>query len=153
MGGSPRVMMSQSTDGGTSFSPRIAVDNGTRTPEADGFGYFWNVGRDNNNARHPQIMPTLNCTVPTGGTSGCLLSYWESRTAPLTAGPDPNNPSQTVLAIGGYHRLMDFRGALLNTNGTVAKSFQISRYPYRPHTTLLNRMAQRDPRLSTTSLA
>ncbi|HEY2149600.1 MAG TPA: hypothetical protein VGH34_02260, partial [Vicinamibacterales bacterium] len=121
-GGSPQVMLTSSADGGTTWSPRSAVDIGPRTSEPDGQGYFWNVGRDNNNA-HPQLMPSIACAA-----GACMVTYWESRTSALTA----NN------WIGGYHRIMDLRGALLNADGTVAgRSFQISRYPYRTGTRLV----------------
>ena len=121
-GGSPRIMLTRSSDGGTTWSVRKAFDIAPRTAELDGQGFFWNVGRDNNLA-HPQLMPSIAC-----GAGQCMVTYWESRTAGLTA----NN------WIGGYQRLMDLRGALLNADGTVAgRSFQISRYPYRPGTRLV----------------
>ncbi|HET6956270.1 MAG TPA: HYR domain-containing protein, partial [Vicinamibacterales bacterium] len=121
-GGSPRVMVTSSKDGGATWSARKAFDIAPRTAEPDGQGYFWNVGRDNNNA-HPQLMPSIACAA-----GSCMVTYWESRTSALTA----NN------WIGGYHRIMDLRGALLNADGTVAgRSFQISRYPYRTGTRLV----------------
>jgi hypothetical protein len=121
-GGSPRIMLTRSSDGGTTWSVRKAFDIAPRTAEVDGQGFFWNVGRDNN-AAHPQLMPSISC-----GAGQCMVTYWESRTSGLTA----NN------WIGGYQRLMDLRGALLNADGTVAgRSFQISRYPYRPGTRLV----------------
>ena len=121
-GGSPRVMLTSSKDGGATWSARKAFDISPRTAEPDGQGYFWNVGRDNNNA-HPQLMPSIACAA-----GSCMVTYWESRTSALSA----NN------WIGGYHRIMDLRGALLNADGTVAgRSFQISRYPYRTGTRLV----------------
>ena len=68
LGGSPRVMMTSSKDGGTTWTARKALDNGPRTPESDGLGYFWNVGRDNN-AAHPQLMPAIAC-----GAGQCLVN-------------------------------------------------------------------------------
>src|SRR5262249_34401355 len=97
-GGSPRVMLTSSTDGGNTWSARKAFDISARTAEPDGQGYFWNVGRDNNGA-HPQLMPSIACSA-----GSCMVTYWESRTAALTANS----------WIGGYHRIMDLRGALLN---------------------------------------
>jgi hypothetical protein len=121
-GGSPRVMLTASTDGGTSWSTRKALDTGARTAEPDGKGFFWSVGRDNN-AAHPQLMPSIAC-----GSGQCMVTYWESRTTALSGNG----------WIGGYHRIMDLRGAALNANGTVAgRSFQISRYPYRTGTKLV----------------
>ncbi len=132
-GGSPRIVLMYTRDDGATWlpQPRRAVDIGVRTPEANGLGYFFHVGRDDNNA-HPQLMPSLSC-----GAGQCLLTYWESRTAALS----PANRW-----IGGYHRLMDLRGAILDANGIVTRSFQISRYPYRPDTTLVtaNGMRQED---------
>src|SRR5262249_11217889 len=117
----PRIMLTSSTDGGTTWSVRKAFDIAARTAEPDGQGFFWSVGRDNN-AAHPQLMPSIAC-----GAGQCMVTYWESRTGALTA----NN------WIGGYQRLMDLRGAALNADGTVAgRSFQISRYPYRSGTRL-----------------
>jgi hypothetical protein len=81
-----------------------------------------NVGRYNN-VTHPQLMPGIAC-----GSGQCLVTYWESRTSALSANG----------WIGGYHRLMDLRGASLQANGTVGRSFQISRYPYRPGTKLVD---------------
>ena len=125
-GGSPRVMLTTSTDGGTTWSTRKAFDIGTRTEEPQGQGYFWNVGRDNNNA-HPQLMPSIAC-----GAGQCMVTYWESRTWALTANG----------WIGGYHRIMDLRGVALNAQGAIAgRSFQISRYPYRTGTRLFNVVA------------
>jgi HYR domain len=125
-GGSPRIMLTRSSDGGATWSARKAFDIAARTAEPDGQGFFWNVGRDNN-AAHPQLMPSVAC-----GAGRCMVTYWESRTSALTA----NN------WIGGYQRLMDLRGAILNADGTVAgRSFQISRYPYRPGTRLVEVVA------------
>jgi hypothetical protein len=121
-GGSPRIMLTRSGDGGATWSARKAFDIAARTPELDGQGFFWNVGR-HDNAAHPQMMPSIAC-----GAGQCMVTYWESRTSALTA----NN------WIGGYQRLMDLRGAMLNADGTVAgRSFQISRYPYRSGTRLV----------------
>jgi hypothetical protein len=122
LGGSPRIMMTASKDGGATWTTRKALDNGARTPEADGLGYFWNVGRDNN-AAHPQLMPSIAC-----GAGQCLVTYWESRTSALSANG----------WIGGYHRIMDLRGASLKADGTLGRSLQLSRYPYRPGTKLVD---------------
>jgi len=125
-GGSPRIMLTRSTDGGTTWSARKAFDIAARSQEPDGQGFFWNVGRDNS-AAHPQLMPSIAC-----GAGRCMVTYWESRTSALTANA----------WIGGYQRLMDLRGAILNADGTVTgRSFQISRYPYRPGTRLVEVVA------------
>jgi hypothetical protein len=121
-GGSPRIMLTSSRDGGATWTARTAFDNGIRNVEPDGLGYFWSVGRSDNNA-HPQLMPAIAC-----GAGQCLVTYWESRTPSLTANG----------WIGGYNRLMDLRGAALNADGSIARSFQISRYPYRPGTRLID---------------
>ncbi len=93
------------------------ADAGARRP-----GLFLERRRDNN-AAHPQLMPAIAC-----GAGQCLVTYWESRTSALSANG----------WIGGYHRMMDLRGASLKADGTLGRSFQISRYPYRPGTKLVD---------------
>jgi hypothetical protein len=116
-GGTPRIVMT-ARGSKPSWSARKAVDNATRTAEPDGLGYFFNVGRSDTNA-HPQVMPSLTCVA-----GYCLLTYYESRSAALTVGANPG-------WIGGYSRLLDLRGALIDSNLTIARSFQVSRYPYK----------------------
>ncbi len=121
-GGSPRIVMTSRGAKSTSWTARKAIDNGPRTSDGDGLGYFFSVGRSDT-AAHPQVMPSLACI---GGS--CLLTYYESRTASLTGGTFPG-------WVGGYSRVLDLRGALVTPNLTVARSFQISRYPYKAGST------------------
>src|SRR5581483_5842569 len=82
-GGSPRIVMTSRGAKSTSWTARKAIDNGPRTSDGDGLGYFFSVGRSDT-AAHPQVMPSLACI---GGS--CLLTYYESRTASLTGGTFP----------------------------------------------------------------
>jgi hypothetical protein len=114
--GTPRIVMTAFAPKSQSWSARKAIDNGPRTVESTGLGYFFSLGRSDTSA-HPQVMPSLSCAA-----GYCLLTYYESRTASLTP----------TLAgwVGGYQRVMDLRGALITSTVTVARSFQVSRYPY-----------------------
>lgn len=116
-GGTPRIVMTSRGATSSSWTARKAVDNGIRPVESNALGYFFTVGRSDSNA-HPQVMPSLSCAA-----GYCLMTYYESRTASLT----PLLPGW----VGGYQRVLDVRGALINSNLTVARSFQVSRYPYK----------------------
>jgi len=117
-GGTPRIVLTSRGPKSSSWTPRRAIDNGTRVPEAPGLGYFFDTGRADATA-HPQVMPSLSCA---GGV--CLLTYLESRAPGLTAGDNPG-------WIGGYSRVMDLRAAVLDSSVNVFRSFQVSRYPYK----------------------
>ncbi len=121
------MVLKYSKDGGSTWLPtaggRRAIDIAPRQVEPDGLGYFFWAGRTQGDvSAHPQLMPAVAC-----GGGQCMVTYWESRQAGVTT---------TTGRISGYTRLMDLRGALLDATGQVTRSFQISRYPYRPETIL-----------------
>ena len=133
---SPKVVMVYSKDGGSTWSDRLVIaDN--HGPSPSGLGYFnpdgFPVG--------PQIQPRLSCAP--GDPNQCLAIFFESRpyAQPWSnpANPSDWDPATGLSAdgfIGGYDRVMDVRGVLIDAPIAGAPvfnpSFQISRYSYRP---------------------
>jgi hypothetical protein len=122
--GSPRIVWKYSTDGGATWSQRraIAMDHRASPP---GLGHFNPAAQ----ATGPQLLPSVACAA--GTPNRCLLSYYESR--PYA----PANPATGLSAngwVGGYDRVLDLRGVLIDARSTpvVNPSFQVSRYSYRP---------------------
>ncbi len=132
----PKVVLIYSTDGGINWSDRMVVAP-THPSAPSGLGYFnpegFPVG--------PQIQPRMSCTA--GDPNQCLAIFLESRPY-AEPWSDPANPSDwdpyTGLSadgfIGGYDRVMDVRGVLIDAPiggaPVLNPSFQISRYSYRP---------------------
>ena len=135
-GEGPKVVLIYSTDGGSNWSDRVVVAP-THPASPSGLGYFnpdgFPVG--------PQIQPRLSCTA--GDPNQCLAIFFESRpyAEPWSNPVNPSDwdPSTGLSAdgfIGGYDRVMDVRGVLIDAPIDGAPefnpSFQISRYSYRP---------------------
>jgi VCBS repeat-containing protein len=143
-GGSPRIVMMRSTNGGSSWgsvpdgvvNARLAIDMGDRdvpcadascTPTPAGFGYLPQY-----RASGPQVMPQLTFA---GGR--LMLVYYESRGWAYQS-PDSIDTSVGILPqsggfITGLPRIMDVRASLLNiSTGAVQGSSQVSRYPLKP---------------------
>ncbi len=136
--GSPRIVVVRSTNGGDTWTDvdghagqRRAVDFGDRDDPSDptlpapGFGAL-----PQSRASGPQLMPRLIF-----GAGRLLLAYTESRG--LLGGDlsgaetiQPLDLSPTTGYASGYHRLFDFRAALLDpATGQRLSSTQVSRYP------------------------
>ena len=131
-GGSPRIVLIRSTNGGNSFTDilgnsgsRRAVDLADRDTTAQelGLGLLPQL-----RASGPQIMPRLSY-----GAGRLLLAYYESRG--VITGPDSISPldvSPTTSFISGIDRVLDFRAAVLDpATGQVLSSTQVSRYPLK----------------------
>jgi hypothetical protein len=134
-GGSPRIVVTRSTNGGATWSDisgqpgqRRAIDLGDRdvgsAAPTPGHGYLPQA-----RASGPQVMPRLSL-----GAFGLFLTYYESRgfVGPndtiLPADTTPPSPG----FIAGIDRLLDVRAARLSpTTGQLVGSAQISRYPIR----------------------
>jgi hypothetical protein len=121
--GSPRIVWKYSKNGGTTWTQRkaIARDHPASTP---GLGHFNPVAL----AAGPQLIPSVACAA--GTPNRCLVTYYESR--PYASA----NPATGLSAngwVGGYDRVLDLRGVLIDATSTpfVHPSFQVSRYPYR----------------------
>jgi hypothetical protein len=120
-GGSPRIVLTRSMDGGLTWSDylgvagkRRAVDFGDRdtTLPKPGFGYL-----PLSRASNGQVMPRLSSG---GGRLGLL--YFEAR-GPLT---------DSVSLLAGIDRQLDARYALLDpATGALTGTMQISRYPVK----------------------
>jgi hypothetical protein len=115
--GSPRIMLSMSTDGGWSWTPRRAVDAGQRTENEFQIGVGDVITRNSG----PQVQPVLSINGLTNPQ--LLLMYYEAREE-LDV-PFENN------FISGIEREMDVRVARINpvTGLLVAPSVQVSQYP------------------------
>ncbi len=119
--GSPRIVMKVGrfdSKGALQWSAgRKAVVLQNR-PAAPGLGFF-----NPSSSPGPQVMPSLSCGA--GDPNRCLLTYYESRTPTLSANG----------WMGGYDRVVDLRGILIDASGggivSPGSSFQISRYAYR----------------------
>jgi hypothetical protein len=125
-GASPRIVLTRSVNGGASWSERQAADIGDRDlagAPPPGFGAL-----PQPRASGPQVMPKLAF-----GGGRLLLSYYESRgfmqnDQIVAADLTPPAPG----FISGIDRIMDLRGAVLNTvTGQLLGTSQISRYPIR----------------------
>ena len=120
--GSPRVMISASTDGGWTWTPRRAVDAGPRTENVLQPG----VGPVMTRPSGPQLQPTANIT----GTTNAQLTvaYYEARDELL-------EPFATNY-VSGIERQMDVRILRLNpvTLNPLAASVQVSQYALQANT-------------------
>ncbi|MGB5295418.1 MAG: sialidase family protein, partial [Thermoanaerobaculia bacterium] len=139
----PKAVMIYSTNEGDTWSNRIAVAP-NNPPSPPGLGFF----NSTDSLSGPQIQPRLSCTA--GDPNQCLVIFFESRPyeEPWSYPADPNNwdPNTGLSAdgfLGGYDRVMDVRGVLIDapdpddpddptTEPFFRPSFQISRYSYRP---------------------
>ncbi len=132
----PKAVMIYSTDGGNTWSDRIAIapDNPASAP---GLGFF----NSTDSLSGPQIQPRVSCTA--GDPNQCLAIFFESRPydEPWSNPADPANGILTTGLsadgfLGGYDRVMDVRGVLIDAPlggpPELDSSFQISRYSYRP---------------------
>jgi len=136
--GSPRIVVVRSTDGGATWTDvdgqvglRRAVDFADRDDPADpnlpaaGLGALPQL-----RASGPQVKPRLSF-----GAGRLLLAYTESRgllgtdsVGAETIQPIDLSPSSGYAS--GYHRLFDFRAALLDpSTGQLLSTTQVSRYP------------------------
>jgi hypothetical protein len=115
-GGSPRIMLTMSSDGGWSWTPRRAIDAGSRTEPTLQPG----TGPDVTRPSKPQVQPALAVSGTTNPQ--VLLFYYEAR-AELEA-PFASN------FISGIDRQFDVRVARLNpsTGNLLAPSTQVSQY-------------------------
>jgi hypothetical protein len=147
-GGSPRIVMLSTADGGANWENtdgligyRAAVDFGLRDkPFNVGLPGPWPVVPDG-----PQVMPELSFA---GGN--LMLAYYESRgLVDLIENPTPpftpyRNGAEDIEYlydltgvvpgfISGYQRVLDLRAALLDPSdyGSLESSVQVSRYPIR----------------------
>jgi len=133
----PKAVMIYSTNGGDTWSDRIAIAPDTPA-SPPGLGFFNDVYSP---VSGPQIQPRASCTA--GNPNQCLVIFFESRpyAEPWSnpANPADWNPLTGLSAdgfLGGYDRVMDVRGVLIDApidgNPFFNDSFQISRYSYRP---------------------
>jgi len=143
IGGSPRIVMTKSIDGGSSWQAvdgtpgaRRAVDLGRRddpiNPKAelaeDGWGQLPQP-RDSG----PQVMPSLSC-----GLGRCLLIFSESRGFLVEDGFGEQRIELYDLStssgfISGIDRMMDMRAARIDPlSGELVSTTQISRYTLAP---------------------
>ena len=115
-GGSPRIMLTMSSDGGWSWTPRRAIDAGPRTEPALQPG----SGPDVTRPSAPQLQPVLSASGTTNPQ--LLLFYYEAR-AELEA------PFQTNF-VSGIDREFDARAARINpaTGTLLSPSTQVSQY-------------------------
>jgi hypothetical protein len=117
--GSPRIVWKFSKDGGKTWSKRKASAN-TRAGSPLGLGHF----NPDGGPAGPQLIPGVACAA--GSPNRCLVTYYESRDTALSANG----------WVGGYDRVLDLRGVLINApanpDPVPNQSFQISRYAYRP---------------------
>jgi hypothetical protein len=132
--GSPRIMLSASDNDGKDWSPQMPVDDsqGIDKPYNAGAGGQWKTFD-----RGPQVMPKLSF-----GGGRLMLAYYESRgliaqdsnakDVVLPTDVQWSNAAQNKY-ITDYHRVLDFRAALLDPeNETLlgsSTSIQVSRYP------------------------
>jgi parallel beta-helix repeat protein len=119
--GSPRIMLSMSTDGGWSWTPRKAFDAGPRTEHALQQG----VGQIITRPSGPQIQPQLSIS---GTASPQLLSlFYEAR--------EELAQPYAINFISGIERLFEVRVARINpsTGQLLAPSAQVSEYPLKPN--------------------
>ena len=132
---SPRIVMTSSGNGGTSWSNREAVDFGDRDEPFDpGITPQINAPAPPTRASGPQIQPDLSF-----GGGRLMLAYLESRGltgyVPGSAGDPPSEVIQPLDIsptgyISGYRRVMDVRATVLNPlNGSFISTSQVSRYP------------------------
>ena len=130
----PKVVMIYSTNGGNTWSDRVVIAP-THPPSPSGLGFFnpgFPVG--------PQIQPRLSCTA--GEPNQCLAIFFESRpfaepwSNPVNSGDVQSNGLSADGFVGGYDRVMDVRGVLIDApisgEPVFNPSFQVSRYSYRP---------------------
>jgi parallel beta-helix repeat protein len=115
-GGSPRIMLTMSSDGGWSWTPRRAIDAGPRTEPALQPGSGPEVTRPST----PQLQPVLSVSGTTNPQ--LLLFYYEAR-AELEA------PFLTNF-VSGIDRELDARAARINpaTGTLLSPSRQVSQY-------------------------
>lgn len=130
---SPRIVLTRSTDRGSSWSARRAADMGDRDTVGappPGFGAL-----PQPRASGPQVMPKLAF-----GGGRLLLIYYESRgfmQSDQIVPADVTPPAPGF--ISGIDRIMDLRAAVLNpATGGLLGSSQISRYPVRSDADLTN---------------
>ena len=132
-GGSPRVVLSTSTDGLT-WTPRRAIDLGDRDTDAPapGSGLL-----PQPRPSGPQVMPALSY-----GGGRVMLAYYESRgffQAPPSEAIVPADVTGSGGFIAGIDRLMDVRAAVLDpATGAVQGTAQVSRYPIKSWANLAN---------------
>jgi hypothetical protein len=128
---SPRIVLTQSTDAGDSWSNRKAVDFGDRVEPFDP-GITPLIGAPPPSPRQsgPQVMPDLAF-----GGGRLMLAYLESRGllgSELGTGDEIVQPFDLSLTgyISGYRRVMDIRSALIDPDaGDLLSTSQVSRYP------------------------
>ncbi len=121
------IMWEYSKDGGKTWSQRKALTGATTLASPTGLGFFNKTDRP----RGLQLMPSIGCTA--GDPNRCLITFYESR--PFAGeGALPSGLSANGF-VGGYDRLVDVRGVLIdapNSNSITAyPSSQLSRYTYR----------------------
>jgi len=124
--GTPMIMWKYSTDGGRNWSARTAITPATTPASPAGLGFFSPTSR----SRGPQVIPSISCTA--GSPNRCLVTFYESR--PFS-GADATSGLSANGTVGGYDRILDLRGVLIDAPKTNIKaspnSFQLSRYTYR----------------------
>jgi parallel beta-helix repeat protein len=118
-GGSPRVMLSMSSDGGWTWTPRRAIDAGPRTEHQ----LQVDVGGVVQRRSAPQLQPVLSISGRTNPQ--LLLLYYEAR--------EELQPPFDGSFASGITRMMDVRAARINpaTGSLLAPSVQVSEYPVR----------------------
>src|SRR3954452_1565252 len=117
--GSPRIMLTTSSDGGWTWTARRALDAGPRTETLIQPGMGGLVSRPS----APQLQPVLSMS----GTSNAqlLVMYYEAR-------EELEAPFATSF-ISGIERMMDVRAARIDpvTARLLAPSVQVSQYPVK----------------------